>query len=96
VDEGLVDESVDVYVYPECLQVEYDKQVVVEYECHYDVPTKRLKSVGPQTVFWRPSISPQLFLFSRELYRIVVFLALRRRLTRSGQAKQLTFRFVES
>lgn len=96
VDEGLVGESVDVYVYPECLQIEYDKQVVVEYECSYDISTKRLKSVKPKIVFWRPSVSPQLFLFSRELYRIVVFLALRRRHIRSNQAKQLTFRFVES
>jgi hypothetical protein len=96
VDEGLVGESVDVYVYPESLQIEYDKQVIAEYECHYDVPTKQLKSVGPQKVFWRPSVSPQLFLFSRELYRIVVFLSLRRRITKNVRAVQLTFRFMAS
>ncbi len=67
-------ELVDVSVYPECLQIEYDSQVVVEYEYYCDTPTKQLKSVGPQ-----------LFLFSRELYRIVVFLALRRRHIKSGQ-----------
>jgi putative transposase len=96
VDEGLVGESVDVYVYPECLQIEYDSQVVVEYECYCDTPTKRLKSVGPQIVFWRPSVSPQLFLFSRELYRIVVFLALRRRHIKNDQTRQLTFHFIAS
>jgi putative transposase len=96
VDEGLFGESVDVYVYPECLQIEYGKQVLVEYECHYDTPTKQLKSVGPQILFWRPSVSPQLFIFSRELYRLVFFLARRRQLKTCGQAEQLTFRFMTS
>ena len=27
VDEGLADETVDVYIYPECLQIEHDKQI---------------------------------------------------------------------
>ncbi|MFQ6044394.1 MAG: hypothetical protein ACE5PV_26375, partial [Candidatus Poribacteria bacterium] len=96
VDEGLVGESVDVYVYFESLQIEYDNQVLVEYECNYDTSTKRLKSVGPKIVFWRPSQSPQLFIFSRELYRIVVFLARRRRLIRGVFAEQLTFSFMTS
>lgn len=96
VDEGLVGESVDVYIYPECLQIEYAKQVTVEYECHYDIPTKQLKSVGPRMVFWRSSVSQQLFMFNHELYRIVVFLALRRRLIKNDRAKQLTFRFMTS
>jgi transposase InsO family protein len=95
VDEGLVGESVDVYIYPECLQIEYGKQIVVEYGCYYDVPTKQLKSVGPQMVFWRPSMSRQLFMFSCELYRIVVFTILRRRFIRSDQTNQLSFRFME-
>lgn len=96
VDEGLVGELVDVYVYPECLQIEYGKQIVVEYECSYDISAKRLKSVKPKVVFWCPSVSPQLFLFSRELYRIVVFLAFQRRAIKGSRAKQLTFRFMES
>jgi transposase InsO family protein len=96
VDEGLVSESVDVYVYPECLQIEHDKQVVVEYECSYDIATKRLKSVRPKIVFWRPSVSPQLFLFSCELYRIVVFVAFQRWAIKGSRAKQLIFRFMES
>jgi len=62
----------------------------------YDASTKRLKSVGPKIVFWRPSISPQLVIFSRELYRIVVFLAQRRRLIKGVVEKQLTFGFMAS
>jgi hypothetical protein len=96
VDEGLVGESVDVYVYFESLQIEYDKQVLLEYECHYDTSRKQLKSVGPKVVFWRPSISPQILIFSRELYRIVVFLARRRRLIKRVVEQQLTFSFMES
>jgi transposase/transposase InsO family protein len=94
VDEGLVGKLVDVYLYPECLQIEHDRQVIVEYECHYDIQTKKLKMVKSDMVFWRPSISPQLFMFSCELYRVVAFTVIRRRLIRGNLAEQLSFHFA--
>jgi len=94
VDEGLADETVDVYIYPECLQIEHDRQVVVEYGCNYDVQMKKLRSVKSGMAFWRPSMSRQLFMFSSELYRIVVFTVLRRRLVRGEQARQLEFNLL--
>jgi len=93
VDEGLAGELIDVYIYPECLQIEHNKQMIVEYECHYDIQTKQLKTVNSDMVFWRSSISRQIFMFSSELYRIVVFTKLRRRFIRGDQDKQLSFRF---
>ena len=45
-------------------------------------------------VFWHPSMSRQLFMFSSELYRIVVFTKFLRRFIRGDQDKQLSFRFV--
>ena len=94
VDEGLVGELVNVYIYPECLQIEHDRQVIVEYECHYDIQTKKLKTVRSDMVFWRPSISPQLFMFSCELYRVVVCTAIRRRLIKGNLDEQLSFHFA--
>jgi hypothetical protein len=44
---------------------------------------------------WHPSFSPQLYIFSRELYRIVVFLAIRCRHIKSDGAIQLTFSFMK-
>jgi putative transposase len=96
VDEGLADEKVDVYIYPECLQIEHDRQVIVEYGCHYDIQTKQLKSVKSEMTFWHQSVSQQLSLFSMELYRIVVFAIIRRRFIISSQVKQLSFHFIES
>jgi putative transposase len=96
VDEGLVGESVDVYLYPECFQIEYNKQIVVEYECHYDIQTKQLKTVKSDMIFWRPSISRQLFMFSIELYRIAVFTVLRRQFATRDKTRQLIFHFMES
>ena len=87
VDEGLVEELVDIYIYPECLQIEHDRQVVVEYGCNYDVQMKKLRSVKSEMTFWRPSISRQLFMFSSELYRAVIFIALKRRFARIDQWK---------
>jgi len=96
VDDGLVDETVDVYIYPDCLQIEHDRQVIVEYGCHYDIQTKQLKSVKSEVTFWHQSVSQQLSLFSMELYRIVVFTIIRRRFIISSQVKQLSFHFMES
>ena len=96
VDEGLVDETVDVYIYPECIQIEHDKQVLVEYECHYDIQARQLKTVKSDMVFWSPSMSRQLFIFSSQLYRIVFFRKLIRQFVMSSQAKQLSFHFMES
>lgn len=96
VDEGLADETVDVYVYPDCLQIEHNKQVIVEYECNYDIQAKQLKTVKSDIVFWHLSMSRQLFIFSIELYRIVFFRKLRRQFITSSQAKQLNFYFMES
>lgn len=93
VDEGLAGELIDVYIYTECLQIEHDKQVIVEYGCNYDVQMKKLRSVKSDIIFWRPSMSRQLFMFSSELYRVVVFSALRRRFARIEQAKQLSLIF---
>lgn len=94
VDEGLVGESVDVYLYPECLQIEHNKQMIVEYECHYDIQTKRLKTVMSDMVFWRPSISPQLFIFSCELYRVVAFTVIRHQVVKDNLVEQLRFHFA--
>ena len=96
VDEGLVGESVDIYLYPECLQIEHNKQIVVEYECHYDIQTKQLKTVKSDMIFWRSSTSRQLFMFSIELYRIAVFTVLRRRFVMMDKTRQLNFHFMES
>ena len=94
VDEGLADETIDVYIYPECLQIEHNKQIVVEYDCHYDIQAKRLKAVKSDMTFWRLSMSQQLSIFSSELYRIVVFTALRRHFIRVEHLEQLKFQFA--
>jgi hypothetical protein len=96
VDEGLVSEMVDVYIYPECIQIEHGSQVVVEYECHYDTQMNKLKTVKSEIAFWRSSVSRQLFIFSIELYRIVVFTSFRRRFARRDQTQQLSFQFMKS
>jgi putative transposase len=96
VDEGLVSEMVDVYIYPECLQIEHGRQVVVEYECHYDTQMNKLKTVKSEIAFWRLSVSRQLFIFSVELYRIVIFTSFRRRFARRDQTQQLSFQFMKS
>jgi len=96
IDEGLVGETVDVYIYPECIQIEYNKQILVEYDCHYDIQTKQLKTVKSDMVFWRSSMSRQLFMFSIELYRIVIFTAIQRRIIKRNPAEQLKFHFMES
>jgi len=95
VDEGLADETVDVYIYPDCLQIEHDKQIIVEYECHYDIQMNQLKTVKSDMVFWHPSVSRQLFIFSSQLYRIVFFRRFIRQFVMSSQAKQLSFHFME-
>jgi len=82
------------YIYSDCLQIEHNKQVIVEYECDYDIQAKQLKTVKSDMIFWRSSMSRQLFMFSRELYRIVVFTALRRRLVRGEQVRQLKFNLL--
>jgi transposase/transposase InsO family protein len=96
VDEGLADETVDVYIYPECLQIERDKQVIVEYGCHYDIQTKQLKTVKSDMVFWRPSVSRQLFMFGIELYRIIAFTVIQRRRIKQNLCEQMSFYFGES
>jgi len=97
VDEGLVGDMVDVYIYPDCLQIEHNKQIIVEYECYYDIQTKHLKTVKSDMVFWHPSMSRQLFMFSIELYRIVAFAVIQRRHIKRNldeQIKQLRFQFA--
>jgi putative transposase len=96
VDEGLLGESVDVYLYPECLQVEHNGQIIVEYDCNYDILTGQLETVKSEMTFWRESVSKQLFMFSCELYRMVVFRMFRRLSAKVDHAKQLRFRFLES
>lgn len=80
VDEGLRREKVDISIYPDCLRVEFDGQVIVEYPCYYDSQKKRVTKIDSSAVWWAVSSSKQTMFFSQELYRVVFAAAVRSRL----------------
>jgi len=71
VDEGLQKEKVDIFIYSECLRVEFEGQVIVEYSCRYDKQKKKVTRIDTSAVWWVLSQSKQMVLFSREIYRIM-------------------------
>lgn len=95
VDEGLRKEKVKISIYSDCLQVEFDGQVIVEYPCHYDIEKKKITRIDQAAIWWTASKSKQIAFFSYELYRIVfvVTTVQRRRLKQGIDATQMVIKF---
>jgi len=78
VDEGLQKEKVDIFIYCDCLRVEFEGREIVEYPCCYDKHKKKITEIGSNAIWWAFSRSKQRVFFSQELYRVVFIAAVRK------------------